>query len=209
MKLRLLQTLGQLGPFSSGSRASTIPVAKSTGALRMRHLELPEYSILKIEADVDVIWRPGPPKARLRLRESLLRHLKIEPFEQTLSIEAACDFDGDRPLIDLSCGHIAEVHLGASSQANLYDLRSNMLIVSAFDRSGLRAQGHTRALHLEAGQRATLDCASLICEIAVADLRDECVVLIRAEAALQAETRGDSQLLTIGYPLILDVRRLV
>lgn len=173
----------------------------------MRHFELADYCILDVEADVDIIWTPGPSKARLKIRESLLRHLKVEQFEDTLKISSASDFDGDRPMLDLSGPQLSEIHLGASCSASIYDLRSNALIASAFERSSLRAQGHVRELHIECQQTAAVDCASLVCEIAIADLSGESIVLLRAEAALQAETRDSCHLLTIGSPRILDVQR--
>lgn len=207
MKLRLLQSLGQLGPFGARSRASSIPVAKSSGALRMRHWELAPYAILDVEADIDVVWRPGPPKARLRLRESLLKHLKLEQAEDTLSVSSAFDFDGERPVLELSGERLLEARLGASCQATLLDLRSGMLIVSACDRAGLRAQGHARELHVVASEEATVDCASLVCEIAIAELSGDSVALLRAESALQAEARDRCHLLSIGSPRIFEVRR--
>ena len=173
----------------------------------MRHFELAEYTIIDIEADVDINWTPGDAKARLKIRESLLRHLKVEQFENTLKISSASDFDGDRPMLDLSGPQLSEIHLGASCSANVYDLRCGMLIASAFERASLRAQGHVRELHIECQQYSAVDCASLICEIAIADLSGESIALLRAEAALEAETRDACHLLTIGSPRILDVKR--
>lgn len=210
MNFRLLQTLGQIGQAKSGSavRVSNIPIVKSSGSLRMRHFELNEYTQIEIEADVDLVWRPGAPKARLRLRESLMRHLHIEHANDVLRITSPCDFEGERPMIDVSSSALLQVHVGARANANLFDILNSSLIVSAFDRSHLRIQGHSREIHVECRQDACIDCASLICDIAIADLSGDSTALLRAESALQAETRDNCHLLTIGSPRILDVARL-
>lgn len=208
MKARLLQTLGQLSPFGAQPRTDSPPVAKSSGALRMRHWELAPYSILNVNADIDLVWRPGPPKARLRLRESLLKHLKLEQSHNTLIIGSAFPFEGERPVLELSGAHLLEARLGASCAATLFDLRTSTLIVSVCESASLRAQGHSRELHVVASENATVDCASLVCEIAIAELSGDSVALLRVEAALQAEARDRCHLLSIGNPRIFEVRRV-
>ena len=210
MNFRLLQTLGHLGQSSPGSavRFSSIPTIKSSGSLRMRHFDLNEYTHMEIEADVDLVWRPGAPKARFRLRESLLQHLHIEHEHDVLRITSPCDFDGERPMIDVSSSALLQVHVGSRANANLFDIRNSSLLASAFDRSHLRIQGHSREIHAECHHDACIDCASLICAIAIAELSGNSTALLRAESALQAETRDNCHLLTIGSPRILDVARL-
>lgn len=208
MKLRLLNSIARLGLNGPRwPRSAGIPLVKSSGGLRMRHFELADYRIVDARADIDIVWTPGPAKARLKIRESLLPHLQIEQFGDVLTISSRAAFDGDRPSLELGGPQLSEIHLGGSCCASVHDLRSNAFIASAFGRSSLRAQGHARELHIECQQEAAVDCASLICELAIAELSGASIVLLRAEAALQAETRDSCHLFTIGSPLILDVRR--
>lgn len=209
MNFRLLQTLGQIGQKGSGAsaRAATMPLVKPAGSLRMKHFELSEFDALEVEADVDILWTPGASKARLRMRENIAKHLRVELIERTLRITATCDIDGERPTVVLSSSELLHIHVGAACSAEIQDLKSGVLIASAFDKAWLRMQGHARELHVECKGEAVIDCASLVCDIAIADLSGDSVTLLRAESALQADTRDGSHLLTIGSPRILDVTR--
>lgn len=171
----------------------------------MRHFDLAEYTHLVVEADVDLVWTPGPPRAKLRLRDNLLRLLKLEQSERTLRLSSPSDFEGDRPLIVLSGPQLLNIHTGSSACVDISDSDVNMLIASAVERSTLRIEGHAKEFHLECRQEGRADCASLRCDIAVAELSGDSLALLRADSALQAETRDSCHLMTIGTPRILDV----
>lgn len=207
MKFRMLQALEQFGFKTSdaGSRSLRLPLVKSTGPLRARHFELSEFTRLSVHADVDLLWSPGPARARLRLHENFLRYLKIEQTEMTLSISSSCKFEGELPRIEISGASLLEVHIGAGCSANIDDILCSTLLVSAFDRSCLRVRGRASELHVEARQEAVIDCASLICDIAIADLSGQSVVFLRPESALQADASEACHLLTIGSPRVIDV----
>ena len=209
MRLRILQSIGQLAPGrpSAMAKASSLPVVRAAGSQRWRHLSLFEYDILEIEADVDVVWMPGSSKVKMGARDTQFRQLKIEASGRSLRIHAACEFEGERPSIMLWGSQLAEIRTAASCSVHLLDVKTGMLLLSASDASSLRVQGHVKEVHVEAQNSACVDCASLICEIAAADLAGDSVALLRAESALQAETRNASHLLTIGSPRILDVKR--
>ena len=173
----------------------------------MKYIELSDFDRIDVQADVDLIWRPGPSRARIRLRESLLKYFNIEVIERTLILTAHCHIQGERPFIDLSGIQLKEIHIGASCISTFLDAHAHVLIATAFDQGKLRIQGHANELHVETQHQASIDCASLVCDIAIADLSGESIVLLRAESALQAQTRDSCHLLTIGSPRILDVHR--
>jgi hypothetical protein len=205
MASRLLDSLGQIS--TKASRSSGAITVEAKGARRGPRMDLAPYSSLEIHADLDASWRPGPPRARLWIRESLWRHLSIEQIDGVLHIASRASFEGERPILELSGPQLERVALGSRCALSLQDAHAPMFFATCADSSSLRAQGHARELHIECSGEASVDCASLVCEIAVAELSGHSFALVRAEAALQARARDACHLLTIGSPRILDVSR--